>query len=379
MLQAWNDRKTFHTINGYQAPTLGPWNAKTAQVVKRCGQSCRVQRVPNVLQRSGGKTVNLKRGKWCKWARLGWVTCEAIENGGDCGKPKPTAQLTKAAAVWLQLSFPRGSWRPGLLGLGEFLKENQKVRFWHEASQVSKCCSGGIQPTGHEFVSPALVRQLFPFSLPALRSPTWLSGNPEDVDLSQMGLSQETTPLPHWPGTHPPQNRQGLSLGQDDGPGSLLWGEVPPKGFLTDCLLTSQQGMPVRQACTCLKPTETQAAEAFLDLTIKTRFITLTSDTLTGRLSLTFQPMMLLLTLVSAAPHSHLLPLPHFTPNFQTEGTCCPSSLDLCKWCSLDHEDLLEEGMATHSSFLTWRIPMDRWAWEVTVHGVGKGRIGLSD
>ena len=30
---------------------------------------------------------------------------------------------------------------------------------------------------------------------------------------------------------------------------------------------------------------------------------------------------------------------------------------------SLDWEDLLEEGTATHSSFLAWKIPMDRGAW----------------
>ena len=30
---------------------------------------------------------------------------------------------------------------------------------------------------------------------------------------------------------------------------------------------------------------------------------------------------------------------------------------------SLGWEDLLEEGMATHSSILAWRIPMDRGAW----------------
>ena len=29
---------------------------------------------------------------------------------------------------------------------------------------------------------------------------------------------------------------------------------------------------------------------------------------------------------------------------------------------SLDQEDLLEEGMATHSGILAWRIPMDRGA-----------------
>ena len=36
---------------------------------------------------------------------------------------------------------------------------------------------------------------------------------------------------------------------------------------------------------------------------------------------------------------------------------------------SLSWEDLLEEGMATHSSVLAWRIPMDRGAWAI-VHGV---------
>ena len=30
---------------------------------------------------------------------------------------------------------------------------------------------------------------------------------------------------------------------------------------------------------------------------------------------------------------------------------------------SLDWEDPLEEEMATHSSILAWRIPMDRGAW----------------
>ena len=39
---------------------------------------------------------------------------------------------------------------------------------------------------------------------------------------------------------------------------------------------------------------------------------------------------------------------------------------------SLDREDPLEEGVATHSRILAWRIPMDRGAWWVTVHGVTK-------
>ena len=34
-------------------------------------------------------------------------------------------------------------------------------------------------------------------------------------------------------------------------------------------------------------------------------------------------------------------------------------------------EDPLEKGMATHSSILAWRIPMDSGVWWVTVQGVG--------
>ena len=37
---------------------------------------------------------------------------------------------------------------------------------------------------------------------------------------------------------------------------------------------------------------------------------------------------------------------------------------------SLGWEDPLEEEMATHTSILTWRIPMDRGAWQATVRGV---------
>ena len=36
---------------------------------------------------------------------------------------------------------------------------------------------------------------------------------------------------------------------------------------------------------------------------------------------------------------------------------------------SLGLEDSLEEEMATRSSILAWRIPMDRGAWRATVHG----------
>ena len=46
---------------------------------------------------------------------------------------------------------------------------------------------------------------------------------------------------------------------------------------------------------------------------------------------------------------------------------------------SLGWEDLLEEGMATHSNILAWRIPMDRGAWRATVHGFTKSQTQLSD
>ena len=39
---------------------------------------------------------------------------------------------------------------------------------------------------------------------------------------------------------------------------------------------------------------------------------------------------------------------------------------------SLGWDDPLEEGMATHSSMLAWRISMDRGAWWATVHGVSE-------
>ena len=43
----------------------------------------------------------------------------------------------------------------------------------------------------------------------------------------------------------------------------------------------------------------------------------------------------------------------------------------------LGWEDPLEEGMATHSSVLAWRIPIDRGAWWATVHGVARSQTGL--
>ena len=37
-------------------------------------------------------------------------------------------------------------------------------------------------------------------------------------------------------------------------------------------------------------------------------------------------------------------------------------------------EDPLEKGMATHPSILAWRIPMDRGAWQNTVHRVAQSQ-----
>ena len=45
---------------------------------------------------------------------------------------------------------------------------------------------------------------------------------------------------------------------------------------------------------------------------------------------------------------------------------------------SLGWEDPMEEGMATHSSILAWRITMNRGAWWATVCGVAKIRTQLS-
>ena len=45
---------------------------------------------------------------------------------------------------------------------------------------------------------------------------------------------------------------------------------------------------------------------------------------------------------------------------------------------SLGWEDALNEGTATLSSILAWRILMDRGGWRATVHGVVKSQTQLS-
>ena len=53
-------------------------------------------------------------------------------------------------------------------------------------------------------------------------------------------------------------------------------------------------------------------------------------------------------------------------------GHCFPGVSDgkesACNVGDLGWEDPLEEGKATHSSILAWRIPMDRGTWWATVH-----------
>ena len=46
-----------------------------------------------------------------------------------------------------------------------------------------------------------------------------------------------------------------------------------------------------------------------------------------------------------------------------------PAMQETWVW-SLGQEDPLQKGMATHSSILAWRIPIDRGAWWATVHRV---------
>ena len=44
---------------------------------------------------------------------------------------------------------------------------------------------------------------------------------------------------------------------------------------------------------------------------------------------------------------------------------------------SLGMEESLETGMTTHSSILAWRIPMDRGAWQATIHRVTERQTQL--
>ena len=56
-----------------------------------------------------------------------------------------------------------------------------------------------------------------------------------------------------------------------------------------------------------------------------------------------------------------------------------PSAMQETWVQSLSWEDPLEEGTATHSSILAWRIPVDRGAWQAAVLVVVKSQTQLSD
>ena len=56
-----------------------------------------------------------------------------------------------------------------------------------------------------------------------------------------------------------------------------------------------------------------------------------------------------------------------------------PPAMQETQFPSLGQEDPLEKEMATHSSILAWRIPMDRGDWWATVHGVANCETQLRD
>ena len=56
-----------------------------------------------------------------------------------------------------------------------------------------------------------------------------------------------------------------------------------------------------------------------------------------------------------------------------------PPAMQEARVQSLGQEDALENGMATHSSILAWRIPWTEEPGGATVHGVAKSKTRLSD
>ena len=66
------------------------------------------------------------------------------------------------------------------------------------------------------------------------------------------------------------------------------------------------------------------------------------------------------------------LPIPVFWASLVSQIVNNPPTMRETWVQSLGWEDPLEEGLATHSSILAWRIPMDRGACWAKVHGVAK-------
>ena len=68
---------------------------------------------------------------------------------------------------------------------------------------------------------------------------------------------------------------------------------------------------------------------------------------------------------------------PQFSGGASGKESACPSRSQETWFRSLGQEDPLEEGMATHSSVLAWRIPMDRGAWKATARQVARSQTRL--
>ena len=69
--------------------------------------------------------------------------------------------------------------------------------------------------------------------------------------------------------------------------------------------------------------------------------------------------------------------LPQHFPDFPLVAQMVkdlPAMWETQVW-SLGQEDPLEQGMATHSSILAWRIPMNRGAWQATGHKVSESEM----
>ena len=69
----------------------------------------------------------------------------------------------------------------------------------------------------------------------------------------------------------------------------------------------------------------------------------------------------------------------HGGPSLVAQPVKNPAAVQETQVPLLGQEDPLENRMATHSSTLAWRIPMDREACQATVHGVVKSRTQLSN
>ena len=79
----------------------------------------------------------------------------------------------------------------------------------------------------------------------------------------------------------------------------------------------------------------------------------------------------------SHRPRSFRDPLYEISLAAQQKRTCL--TMQETQVRSLGQEDPMEKEMATHSSILDWKNPMDRGAWRATVHGVSRVGHDWSD